>query len=61
MLKIPLFFSLQEKVHSVFHMNIQVKGFEVWMSQVCVEDDLEKYTHMYAVINQVIHQDNMTL
>ena len=33
LLKVPLFFNLQGKTHNVFHMNIQVKDFEVSMSQ----------------------------
>ena len=37
LLKIPLFFQpSRKKTHNVFHINIQAKDFEVWMSQACL-------------------------
>ena len=36
LLKVPLFFQASRKKTSVFHMNIQVKDFEVWMSHACL-------------------------
>ena len=46
LLKITLSFDLQGKTHDVFHMNIQVKDFEVSMSQACLGKLLRK-THQH--------------
>ena len=34
------------KTHNVFHMNVQVKDFEVWMSQACLGKSLENTPHV---------------
>ena len=66
----PLLFNLQGKTH-VFHMNVQVKDFEVWMSQACLGKSLEKHTTCNLAksfikitcpcksLRKVIHQDDM--
>ena len=59
------------KTHNVFHMNVQVKDFEVWMSQACLGKSLEKHTTCNLAksfikitcpcksLRIVIHQDDM--
>ena len=55
----------------MFHMNVQVKDFEVWMSQACLGKSLEKHTTCNLAksfikitcpcksLRKVIHQDDM--
>ena len=68
-----LYFSTfrEKPMHNVFHMNVQVKDFEVWMSQACLGKSLEKHTTCnlaksfikvtcpYKSLRKVIHQDDM--
>ena len=66
-----LYFSTFREKPIMFHMNVQVKDFEVWMSQACLRKSLKKHTTCNLAksfikitcpcksLRKVIHQDDM--